>query len=123
MTDGEIVACSFQEWASYLADKYSITQITLFESNIERTLSETKVKKSNPFRGHSFEPDYFEIDGVRVTFKIPFDGEPDLFGLQPSSMILTRFRTENTSLNNSLVSTVVFYNSESSFCLYQTVHS
>ena len=34
MTDGEIVACSFQEWASYLADKYSITQITLFESNI-----------------------------------------------------------------------------------------
>ena len=95
MSDAEIVSCDFQEWSTYLADKYAITPVTLFETSIERTLTETKVKKSNPFRGHPYEPDYFEVDGVRVTFKIPFDGNPDLFELQPSSRILTRFATEH----------------------------
>lgn len=94
MTDEEIVACNVQEWASYLADKYYITPIILFESNVERTLSERKVKKENPFRGYQYERDFFEIDGVCVTFKIPFDGQPDLFSLQPRSRILTRFKTE-----------------------------
>ncbi len=94
MSDAEIVSCNLQEWAEYLANKYYIVPITLFETSIERTLSETKVKKANPFRGYPYERDYFEIDGVCITFKIPFDGNPDLFELQPSSRILTRFRTE-----------------------------
>lgn len=94
MSDAEIVSCNLQEWSEYLSNKYYIVPITLFETSIERTLSETKVKKANPFRGHPYERDYFEIDGVCITFKIPFDGNPDLFELQPSSRILTRFRTE-----------------------------
>ena len=95
MSDAEIVSCNFQEWADYLADKYSIVPISIFETNIERSLSETKVKKANPFRGHPYEREFFEIDGVRVTFKIPFDGNPDLFEIQPSSRILARFATES----------------------------
>lgn len=95
MSDAEIVSCNFQEWADYLADKYSIVPISIFETNIERSLSETKVKKANPFRGHPYERDFFEIDGVRVTFKIPFDGNPDLFEIQPCSRILARFATES----------------------------
>lgn len=95
MSDAEIVSCNFQEWADYLADKYSIVPISIFETNIERSLSETKVKKANPFRGHPYERDFFEIDGVRVTFKIPFNGNPDLFEIQPSSRILARFATES----------------------------
>lgn len=95
MSDAEIVSCNFQEWANYLADKYSIVPISIFETNIERLLSETKVKKANPFRGYPYEREFFEIDGVRVTFKIPFDGNPDLFEIQPSSRILSRFATES----------------------------
>lgn len=95
MSDVEIVSCDFEEWANYLATKYSVTPITIFETNIEKTLSETKVKKANPFRGHPSERDFFEIDGVQVTFKIPFDGEPGLFELQPSSYILSRFATQS----------------------------
>lgn len=95
MSDAEIVSCDFQEWADYLATKYSIVPISIFETNIEKTLSETKVKRANPFRGHPYERDFFEIDGVRVTFKIPFDGEPDLFELQPGSRILLRFATQS----------------------------
>lgn len=94
MSDAEIVSCDFNEWTDYLANKYYIPPITIFETNIERTLSERTVKRANPFRGLSYERDYFEVDGVCVTFKVPFDGNPDLFELQPSSRILTRFKTE-----------------------------
>lgn len=95
MSDAEIVSCNFEEWATYLATKYSVVPISIFETNIEKTLSETKVKMANPFRGFSYEKDFYEIDGVRVTFKIPFDGEPNLFELQPSNRILSRFATQN----------------------------
>ena len=91
MTDEEITSCDFQEWIDYLVSKYSIASINLFETNIQQSLSETKVKKSNPFRGHPFEPDYYEHDGVCITFTIPFDGNPDLFEMRPSSYILSRF--------------------------------
>lgn len=95
MSDAEIIACDFKEWEAYLVSKYHIVPITIFENNIEKQLTEIKVKKNNPFRDYSYERDYFEIDGVRVTFKIPFDGDSNLFLLQPSSLILKRFRTEN----------------------------
>ena len=39
MSDAEIVSCNFQEWANYLADKYSIVPISIFETNIERSHS------------------------------------------------------------------------------------
>ena len=95
MSDAEIVSCNFEEWADYLATKYSVAPISIFETNIEKTLSETKVKRANPFRGYPGERDYFEIDGVQVRFKIPFDGDPSLFELQPSSRILSRFATQS----------------------------
>ena len=95
MSDAEILSCNFEEWAGYLARKYYITPISVFETNIEKTLAETTVKRTNSFRGRPFEPDFFELDGVRVTFKIPFDGEPDLFDIRPSSRILTRLATQS----------------------------
>ena len=38
LSDAEIVSCNFQEWADYLSDKYYVAPISLFETNIERTL-------------------------------------------------------------------------------------
>jgi len=94
ISDAEIVSCNFDEWSNYLASKFYVSPISIFETNIERSLAETKVKKANPFGRHPGEREFFEIDGVRVTFKIPFDGEPDLFELQPSSYILSSFSTQ-----------------------------
>lgn len=91
ISDSEIVSCDIQEWTEYLVNKYSLIPITLFETNIEQSLCETKVKKINPFRGCSYEPDYFEEDGVVISFKIPFDGNQELLEMQPSSFILSRF--------------------------------
>lgn len=95
ISNEEIVACNFQEWVDYLVAKYSVVPITIFEKEIDRTLTETKVKRANPFRGYPDERDFFEIDGVCVTFIIPFDGEAELFELRPKSCILSRFVTRS----------------------------
>ena len=95
MSDSEVVSCNFEEWADYLTTKYSVIPISIFETNIEKTLSKTKVKQANSFRGYLHKRDFFEIDGVRVTFKIPFDGEPKLFEVRPSTFIMTRFSTRS----------------------------
>ena len=95
MSDSEIVSCNFDEWANYLATKYSVIPISIFETNIERRLTEAKVKRANPFRGAPYERDYFEVDGVRITFKIPYDGEPKLFEVRPSTFIMSRFSTRS----------------------------
>lgn len=95
MSDAEIVSCDFKKWADYLVDKYTITPITIFETNIERSLTETKVKRAKSSCGYIFEKGFVEIDGVCVTFKIPFDGNPELFELRPSSRIFLRFATQS----------------------------
>lgn len=95
MSDEEIVSCNLQEWADYLSEKYSVEPISVFETNVERTLSKIKVTRPNPFRVYSFEKAYFEHEGVRVTYTIQFDGNPDLFELRPSSFILSSFGTES----------------------------
>ena len=46
MSDSEIVSCNFDEWANYLATKYSVIPISIFETNIERRLTEAKVKRA-----------------------------------------------------------------------------
>ena len=49
LSDEEIISLDLQEWANYLSDKYRIDPIVLFKENIERKITETKVKKVNPF--------------------------------------------------------------------------
>lgn len=54
--------------------------------------NETRVKKYNVIARHDpYEQEYFLIDGVCITFIIPFDGNPELFQLRPSSYIMTHF--------------------------------
>lgn len=91
LSDSDILSQDLPDLANYFVDKYILVPITVFETNIQRDLYETKVKKRNPFRGHPYENDYFEVDGVRVTFTIPFDGNPDLFYVKPSNFMLSTF--------------------------------
>ena len=96
MSDSDITLCNFQEFSHYLVNKYFIAPIYIYETNIEKMLFETKIKKGNPLRGLlPYERDFFEIDGVRITFKIPFDGEPALFEVKPGSCILSHFFTRS----------------------------
>lgn len=90
------VICStdLDELEEYYVAKHQIEEIDLLKDNITKELSETKVKSYNHFyRGgyRDFEPEYYMIDGYRVTFTIPFDGDKNLLDLRPSSFYMQSF--------------------------------
>lgn len=90
--DETISTCDLDEWAAYLVEKHSITPLTLYEDAIQQSLTETKVKKYNPFsKINPFEPEYYDIDGYSIGFSIPFDGDQNILFLSPSQRILTSF--------------------------------
>lgn len=95
LSDSDILSQDIQDLTNYFLDKYTLVPIAIFETNIQRTLCETKVKRPNRFCGNPYENDYFELDGVRVTFTIPFDGDPDLFYVKPSTFMLATFSASN----------------------------
>lgn len=100
LSDSEIMSCDFQEWTDYLVNKYYIEPITMYESNIDRSLSEAIVKVPNPFGRYPDEPDYYEVEGVRITFKIPFEGDSNLFEIHPRTYMLSRFEIQDFVLPN-----------------------
>lgn len=90
LSDEEINNCDIDELKEYYLGKYQIDSIDILEENIERNLDKTKVKKYNIFKS-LYEPEYYNVDGVAVTFKIPFFGDNELLECCPSTVILTLF--------------------------------
>lgn len=104
LKDSEILTCDFEQLVDYLESKYYIEPIKLFESDIDKTMSETKVKWYNQWtRTSSYEPEYYMIDGYCITFAIPFDGNEKLLQLLPSTFIMTSFEVASMQgpYNNS----------------------
>lgn len=89
--NNEIITCDFNEWIDYLFSKYFILPIQIFEENILSNLSEVKVKRYNYYHREIYEPEYFMVDGYKISYTIYFDGEYTLFKVQPSTRILSRF--------------------------------
>jgi len=91
-TDKEIMNCELEEWTEYFYSKYTVTPITIFLDSTEQNFEERQLKKYNHFyRDTSYESEYYLVDGYCITFKVYFDGNPDLFELRPNSYILKRF--------------------------------
>lgn len=96
ITDVDIMTCDFDEWVDFLYKKYEIIPLTLFEESKIQFMQKEKLKKYNEFYRHStYEVEYFLIDGVRITYSIPYDGDSNLWHLQPNSYILTTFNVES----------------------------
>ena len=92
MSDDNISTCDFSEWINYLYSKYEITPIKIFEESITQSISETKVKRYNHFARHSqYEPEYSEVDGCKICYTIPYDGDSELLFLRPSTFVMTRY--------------------------------
>lgn len=92
ISDTNISTCDIQEWIDYLVGKYAIPPVVLLEEAVSHKLEEVKVKRYNHwYRQMPYEKEYFEVDGYQITFSIPFDGDENIFFLQPSSRILTNF--------------------------------
>lgn len=96
MSDQDICSCNLQEWEAYLCEKYEIVPVTLYEDAKSQTLENVKVQQYNPMYKHiPYEREYYEVDGYRITVTIPFDGDENLWHLQPNYRILTSYYVEN----------------------------
>lgn len=95
VSDNEIVSRNLDEWVDYLVTKYAIIPISIYEQNIEKSLAEIKIERKNLCQDSLYQKDFFEVDGIRVTFRVPFDGDPKLFEVQPSTHIISRFFTRS----------------------------
>ena len=103
-SDEEILCMNFNEWINYFLDEYKIQPITLFIENISRDISSTKVKPPNSsyrISINEYESGLYDIDGYKVTFNIPFDGNTELLYLKPSKWFLSKFFVENILYNNN----------------------
>ncbi len=102
ISDDDILNSDFQEWIVYLCEKYKIEPITLLENNTEQCIMQRKIKVRNQFAEYdSIEPEYCEVDGICITYKIPFEGDAELFFLKPSTTLLLRFDVENLEKNGN----------------------
>ena len=96
LSEEKITADSIDEWVNYFVSEYRIELIFVHENSVELDIKEVKIKKYNIFyeQHYSFEPEFFQIDGYKIIFKIPFLGESKLFYLQPSMSIMRGFEVD-----------------------------
>ena len=95
LSDAEAVSCDLQAMSDYLYGKYCVSLVVLLEKNIEKEISKGTVRVPNYFRWRSSEKEYYDVDGITISYKIPFDGDPSLFRLIPSSRIIGAFGTDH----------------------------
>lgn len=103
--DNDILTLDLNELADYYFDKYSVNPIQLYKNEIISTIEEVKIEETNPFYDCystiEFEHRTFKVDGYRVNYKIPFDGNTNLLYLQPSMSILTKFEVDRIDSNSN----------------------
>ena len=90
LINAEISNNDVGDLTEYYVAKYQIEEIQIFTENITKELTETKIQRYNQFYrpGYSeFGSQYHMIDGYKVTFTIPFDGNKDLLYLRPLSLV------------------------------------
>ena len=92
LSDEQITTIDIDEWSEYFYSNYQIEPILVYVDQAELDISEVKIQEYNIWSKHNpYEQEYFLVDGYKITFKIPFYGESELFNLRPSSFILSRF--------------------------------
>lgn len=93
-TDEQIMNSDFDEWVEYLTKKYQVEPITFFVNATTRSLHETTIQQYNPWSrmGSAYgEPEYYNLDGYNIDFKIPFAGDSILLKCQPSTYTFTSY--------------------------------
>ena len=92
LSDEQVTTIDIDEWREYYYSNYQIEPILIYVDQAELDISEVKIQEYNIWSKYDpYEQEYFLVDGYKITFKIPFYGESELFNLRPSSFILSRF--------------------------------
>lgn len=110
ISNERILGADIKEWTCYYFDNWKIQPLCLFLDNITQSLSETRIEKYNEWHdSFRHEPRTLHIDGFRITFAIPFDGDSSLLYLRPSRQYLTTFRVDSVvSGNDSSYGEIIF---------------
>lgn len=104
ISDNDILTINKDDFVEYYYDKYYIQPINLLKDDTQTSLEKTKIKEYNPFYGtmpYDYEPKSFFVDGYKINYGIPFEGDSDLLFLKPTMHILNRFEVDNILNRNS----------------------
>ena len=102
--DEEILRIDINEFKKYYYEKYSIKSINLLKQDIDSSLEKTKIEEYNPFFStlpYELEERTYLVDGYKINYKIPFEGDLNLLYLIPKMSILTDFVVDDIVNTNS----------------------
>lgn len=99
LTNEEICSSALEDLEEYFYNRFKIDLIEI-ERDINYVLydaQETKIKQyNNWYRSGGYdEPQYYIVDGYKIVYKIPFEGDSDLLYVQPSSFTLISYEVDN----------------------------
>lgn len=98
--DKDILTLNIEDFVNYFYDKFYIQPLKILKDEISSTLEKTKIERYNPFYRdfQGYEPKTFLVDGYRINYTIPFEGDFNLLFVRPSMRILCDFTLE--TINN-----------------------
>ena len=89
MSENEVLNTSMEDIVKYLTEKWRLDPLAINEPGIQIDYGDTQVDVSGDFRRFILDTSKpFYITGTRVTFYVPFTGDPDLFKCRPSTYSL-----------------------------------
>lgn len=103
ISDQDILNLDKEEFKNYYYNKYYIEPINILDDQITNDIEKTQIEKYNPFYG-SFgygEQRTFLVDGYKINYNIPFEGNPYLLRLSPTMGIMTKFDINKIINENS----------------------
>lgn len=89
--DSEILNSSIDEWNEYFFNKYQILPLILYEESKNFSAEKTKIRQKNYSRLFIDENEYYEEEGIKITYTIPFNGNKNLWKLKPTTSLLRTF--------------------------------
>lgn len=93
LSNEDICSTDLEELEEYYLVENQIELIEIFKDNITKELTETKIKRHGIYgASHS---DYCLIDGYKVIFTIPYEGDAALLNLRPSTFFMSTFPVDN----------------------------
>lgn len=100
LTNEEINGCDIEELEEYFYSQFKIELIEIereFE-HIDYDAEETKIQQYNQFYGSRIygEQEFYMVDGYKIVYKIPFEGDIELLDIRPSRYTLTSYNVDNT---------------------------
>ena len=89
LSEGRALNTSPEDLCNYFVEKYAVTAPEIDESQIHADYGDAQIDVSQRFDYALFDRDGpYHITGTRLTFYLPFTGDPQLFKCRPSTFTL-----------------------------------